>query len=89
LKEIYSAPNYDSVRHAFRKTFGCSPREMLQRLRLEHAKTLLLESRLSIKEVALQVGYASQNDFNRLFHRHAGLAPSKWRMNPMPRKPDG
>lgn len=85
LRELYSAPNYDSARHAFRKTFGCSPREMLQRLRMSHAKNLLLESTLSIKEIAARVGYAQQHDFNRVFRRHAGAAPSKWRDNPLAR----
>lgn len=85
LVNLYTARNYDSVRHAFRKTFGCSPREMLQRLRMEHAKNLLLESALSIKEIAARVGYVQQHDFNRLFHRYAGMAPSKWRTNPLAR----
>lgn len=85
LDELYSAPNYDSVRHAFRKAFGCSPREMLQRLRMEHAKNLLLESSLSIKEISARVGYVAQHDFNRMFHRHTGMAPSKWRANPLAR----
>lgn len=85
LQELYSAPNYDSARHGFRKTFGCSPREMLQRLRMAHAKNLLLESSLSIKEIALRVGYLQQHDFNRVFRRHAGVAPSKWRTNPLAR----
>jgi len=85
LSTIYSAPNYDSTRHAFRKAFGCSPREMLQRLRMEHAKNLLLETSLSIKEIAEQVGFARQHDFNRMFHRHAGIAPSHWRADPTAR----
>jgi len=85
LKELYSAPNYDSVRHAFRKTFGCSPREMLQRLRMAHAKNLLLESSLSIKEISTRIGYPQQHDFNRVFRRYAGMAPSKWRTNPLSR----
>jgi hypothetical protein len=85
LSSLYSAPNYDSARHAFRKTFGCSPREMLQRLRLAHAKNLLLESSLSIKEIAARVGYLQQHDFNRLFRRHTGIAPSRWRDNPLAR----
>jgi hypothetical protein len=85
LKELYSAPNYDSARHAFRKTFGCSPREMLQRLRMAHAKNLLLESSLSIKEISTRVGYPQQHDFNRVFRRYVGMAPSKWRTNPISR----
>jgi hypothetical protein len=87
LQGLYSAPNYDSARHAFRKTFGCSPREMLQRLRMAHAKNLLLESSLSIKEIAARVGYLQQHDFNRVFRRYAGVAPSAWRTNPLARSP--
>lgn len=87
LKELYSSPNYDSARHAFRKTFGCSPREMLQRLRMAHAKNLLLESSLSVKEISTRVGYEQQHDFNRVFRRHTGMAPSQWRSNPLGRSP--
>jgi hypothetical protein len=85
LNELYSTPNYDSLRHAFRKAFGCSPRVMLQRLRMEHAKNLLLESALSIKEISARLGYATQHDFNRMFHRQTGMAPTKWRSNPFAR----
>lgn len=85
LRELYAAPGYDSVRHAFRKAFGCSPRAMLQRLRMACAKNLLLESILSIKEISTRVGYQHQHDFNRVFRRHVGVAPSKWRRNPLAR----
>lgn len=85
LAALFSAPNYDSVRHAFRKSFGCSPREMLIRLRMEHAKNLLLETMLSVKEVAAATGYPRQHDFNRVFNRHVGMAPTRWRSNPLAR----
>lgn len=85
LEHLYSAPNYDSVRHAFRATFGVSPRAMLQHLRMEHAKSLLLETSLSIKEIAARVGYLQQHDFNRMFNRYAGMAPSRWRAYPLGR----
>jgi len=32
LERIRSVPNYDSLRHAFKKSFGLSPREMACRL---------------------------------------------------------
>jgi transcriptional regulator GlxA family with amidase domain len=86
LGDLYSAPNYDSARHGFRRAFGCSPREMLLRLRMEQAKNLLLESTLSIKEIASRVGCVQPHDFNRLFHRYAGVAPSQWRTDPLARK---
>lgn len=83
LAEIYSSPNYDSLRHAFRKAFGCSPRALLLRLRMEHARNLLLESNLSIKEISERVGYGRQHEFYRAFRQHVGCAPSEWRANPL------
>ena len=80
---IFDIPNYDSIRHAFRKCFGCSPREMLIRLRMEQARSLLLETNLSIKEISDRSGYSRQNEFYRAFLKHCGCSPSDWRENPI------
>ncbi len=82
-RQIAALPNYDSLRHAFHKAFGCSPGQMMQRLRLQQAKNLLLETSLSIKEIALRAGYARQHEFTRSFHKQTGVAPSVWRANPI------
>ncbi|MFN3682349.1 MAG: AraC family transcriptional regulator [Fimbriimonadaceae bacterium] len=74
-------PNYDSVRHKFRRTYGISPREMLTRLRIERAKILLADPGLSIKEVGSRLGYLHHNDFTRAFVREVGVTPSHWRIN--------
>jgi hypothetical protein len=83
VKRIRQMPNYDSLRHSFRRAFGCSPREMMQSLRFQQAKNLLLETSLSIKEVSRRAGYLRQHEFTRAFHRQVGLAPSAWRANPI------
>jgi len=82
IRQIHDMPNYDSLRHGFRKAFGCPPRGMILRLRMQFAKNLLLESGLSIKEIATRTGYARQHEFARTFHQYVGLAPSQWRRNP-------
>lgn len=79
---IRQFPNYDSLRHAFRKAFGSAPSQMLMTLRMQHARTLLLESRRSIKEIAAQLGYARQHEFTRGFTKHVGASPTEWRRNP-------
>lgn len=79
---IHLQPNYDSLRHRFRKAFGCSPREMVLRLRMQRAQQLLSETGLSIKEIAARCGYARQHEFARAFHQRVGLAPSRWRFDP-------
>lgn len=75
-------PNYDSLRHRFRKAFGLSPRAMMLRLRMQRAQTLLLDGRMSVKEVAFSVGYYRQHEFARAFRKAFGVAPSQWRRKP-------
>ena len=82
-RQIKKMANYDSLRHAFAKAFGCSPREMRQRLRIQQAKNLLLETSLSMKEISIRLGYPRQHEFTRDFHQHLGLAPTAWRADPI------
>jgi hypothetical protein len=72
-------PNYDSLRHRFRKAFKQSPRDLLISLRMERAKNLLLETELPIAAVAEQLGYGRQHEFARAFHREVGCTPTWWR----------
>jgi hypothetical protein len=81
-KQIRSLPNYDSLRHSFTKAFGCSPREMMLRLRMQQAKNLLLETSLSVKDISARVGYPRQHEFARAFHDRVGVSPSAWRSEP-------
>lgn len=73
--------NYDSIRHKFRKCYGMPPRETLLRLRMEQAKSLLVDPANSIKKVSCFLGYRNQNDFTRAFSRAVGVTPSSWRIN--------
>ncbi len=53
--------------------------EYLNELRVGHACRLLLESELSITEVALASGYNTLSNFNRMFHRQKHISPRAWR----------
>ena len=75
-------PNYDSLRHRFRRLVGRSPREWLAELRLRTACNLLLETDRPIKAIASEVGYARQHEFTRAFSRAVGVPPTTWRKNP-------
>ena len=72
-------PCHDSLRHRFRKTFGISPQGMLIRLRMERAKDLLRSGRLSVKEIAQELGYSRQHDLSRAFRKYTGTSPSDWK----------
>lgn len=82
-----SFPNYNSLRHRFKKAFGMSPQQMIHSLRIEHAKHLLMETDLSMKEIAMRIGYARQHEFTRAFHKQVGASPSHWRVNPTLARP--
>lgn len=82
MRQLRNQPNYDSLRHGFRKAFGCSPSEMILRVRMQQAQNLLLDSRLNIKEIATRTGYSGQHEFARAFKKHTGMAASEWRQRP-------
>jgi AraC-like DNA-binding protein len=67
----------------FRSTFvshtGLSPHQYLLELRLAHARSLLAETSLSVKEIALQTGFEDEHYFSRLFRRKLSLAPGQFR----------
>lgn len=56
-----------------------TPIEYLQNLRIEKAKFLLESSQQGFEQITLQVGYADDNSFRRLFKQRVGLAPSAYR----------
>lgn len=63
----------------FRTQLGYPPMTYLARLRMIKARELLRDDRLSIKEVAGQVGYADGHHFAREFRRFDGMSPSQYR----------
>jgi two-component system response regulator YesN len=56
---------------------------MALRTRIQIAKNLLLETPLSIKEIAEELGYMRQHEFSRAFHRVTGRSPTVWRETPI------
>lgn len=59
----------------FSRTYGMSPREYLNELRLEHAKGMLLSGSCSVKESALGSGFNDPRYFARIFRRRNGMSP--------------
>jgi AraC-like DNA-binding protein len=59
----------------FTKEVGVPPSRYLIQMRLDRGKQLLLESMLSVTEIALSVGYPDIYSFTRAFTRRFGLSP--------------
>ena len=65
----------------FKKATGLTFTEYLGRVRIEKAKTLLLNLHLRISEIAYEVGFQSLTHFNRVFRQITGEAPTAFRDN--------
>jgi len=65
----------------FQHHLNCAPRHYYMRIRLEHARVLLLETGLSLLNVALASGFVSQSHFGACYRRHFGCTPRAERMN--------
>ena len=63
----------------FKSAVGVSPSRYHITLRMDEAKRMLRESRKSVVDVALDIGYANPSHFAQLFRRETGLSPSDYR----------
>jgi AraC-like DNA-binding protein/mannose-6-phosphate isomerase-like protein (cupin superfamily) len=63
---------------SFSQEFGISLFEMLTLIRMDHARELLRDGRLSIKEIAARVGFGSSNYFAKVFRRSSGISPTEF-----------
>jgi AraC-like DNA-binding protein/ligand-binding sensor protein len=63
----------------FRKSTGIKFTDYVARVRLEDARTQLLNPNRRISEVAYDVGFQSLTQFNRMFKRVFGQSPSEFR----------
>jgi len=74
---VYVSPYHLS--RVFKEEIGMSPIQYLIKCRIDEAKRLLVTTDLSVREIAMQVGYANANYFNLLFSKMTGDSPGKYR----------
>lgn len=63
----------------FKRAVGEAPSHYHMNLRMHEAKRLLRETRKSVVDVAMDVGYTNPSHFAQLFRRETGLSPSDYR----------
>ena len=71
-----SAPYLSRLFHEYA---GVSPSRYLIAYRMEQARKLLRDSRLSIGEIATRVGYPDPFHFSKTFKNSEGVSPSRFR----------
>ena len=81
LAAVASSAGLTSMHFAaqFRAATGLRPHEYLLRRRIERAQEMLTETRMSLLDIALSVGFQTQSHFTTVFKRYAGQPPRAWR----------
>jgi len=77
--------SYSWFRRSFQTQTGFTPQRFRGLQRLDRACRLLTDSRMSVGEIARELGFSSQAYFARMFRKETGLAPSLWRANQLRR----
>lgn len=63
----------------FRRAIGLSPRRYYERRRLETCEQLLIHTQMSLKEIAIDLGFGSASHFSHWFYSHRNISPSRFR----------
>ena len=58
---------------------GCSVPAFIEKHKIEHAKHLLVNSALSVKDISGHLAYSNEYNFSRAFKRSEGMSPSQYR----------
>jgi AraC family transcriptional regulator len=61
--------------HLFKQSTGITPHQYLIQQRIERAKLLLKNRKLSLAEIAIACGFADQSHFTKSFKRWVGITP--------------
>jgi AraC-like DNA-binding protein len=71
--------NPDYLGRIFRRTHGHTLTEAIHRQQMREARTLLREDSRNMEEIARICGFADPRYFRRLFRRHQGISPLRYR----------
>lgn len=77
LAELAFVANMSTYHFArtFKQFAGVTPHQYVLNVRIERAKSLLFQGKLSLSEIATRVGFFDQSHFTRAFKRLVGVTP--------------
>jgi AraC-like DNA-binding protein len=76
--------SYSGLRAMFQSSGQGTIHEHIQQARLDQARLLLADVRLSVKDVAAQLSFSSEFYFSHFFRHHTGMSPSEFRQHLRP-----
>jgi AraC-like DNA-binding protein len=73
--------SYSGLRALFHQAGQGTIHEHIQKARLDQARLLLADKRLSVKDVAAQLSFSSEFYFSHFFRHHTGMTPTEFRQH--------
>lgn len=65
--------------HQFKDVTGFTVTDYIQMTRVRNVQAMLINTQIPITEAAARCGFSSFSQFNRVFRKHIGMAPSEYR----------
>ena len=86
LSELSALMNISTMyfSNSFKVAFHVSPKQYILNMRLTESQQLLLQTDLSIKEIAYRVGFENENYFSEFFAAKMGISALKFRNRELP-----
>ncbi len=81
LNELIDGTGYSHgyVCRKFREHFGCTLVHYVNRQKMAYSTTLLLNTNLSVSDIAQTLGYSNQSNYINSFKKEYGVSPLSWR----------
>jgi AraC-like DNA-binding protein len=81
MKELCSVAcmSQNKLSGVFKQIHGVTVNDYIQQLRAEKGKELLLQTDMSVREIAHNVGYHRHGSFTEIFKQKAGMSPIEYR----------
>lgn len=71
--------NADYLGRIYQKSYGCTLTEAIHHRRIRVASQYLLDSNLTIEQIASKCGFSDPDYFRRIFKRYMKISPSRYR----------
>ena len=67
------------LKSCFKRQFGCSITQYIQGRRMSQAEHLLIDTDLTMGQIARMIGYTTSSRFAELFKKSTGILPIEYR----------